>query len=83
MSTLDMGNVTDGEVEQLIRFAKTVAGLQQYGDEMECDGEDAMDCLNEIIEEARDITRIAGPCTCDEGGSAGCPIHNEGMSCTT
>jgi hypothetical protein len=53
--TLAMANLTDDKSEELLAFVRTIANMQRYGDEMEIDCDDAVDCMNNLIDEARKI----------------------------
>lgn len=58
-SSLNMGNLTDDKAEELLVLVWQIAGLQIYGTEVpfpgegETDTNDAVDCLNGLIEQAR------------------------------
>jgi hypothetical protein len=48
----------DGLGAALLAFAQQVANFKLYGAEMADDGDDAMQCLNDLIEEARDLLHV-------------------------
>lgn len=61
MAKLDMGNMSDDQIEKFLVFARSVAELNLYGSELpyqEHYGDDAMEALNSCIEEARSLTGI-------------------------
>ena len=54
--TVTMATLSDDKAEQMLSFVRMIAGLNLYGSEMSDDnGEDAMDAMNQLIEEARDL----------------------------
>jgi hypothetical protein len=58
---IDIGNITDDKTEKLLAFVRSIARLSLYGDELEYQehhGDDAMDCLNGCINEARTILGV-------------------------
>lgn len=62
MPPLNMGNLTDDDSEKLLEFTRMVASFQKYGTELKetdlCDfSEDAIQCMNDIIDEARKILK--------------------------
>ena len=44
-------------MDEYIAFVKYVAKLKLYGKEIEEIGDDASQCLNDLIEEARELVR--------------------------
>lgn len=62
LTPLHMGNITDDETEELLNFARHISSLKRYGEPAEWEegepddlGDDAMCCLNQLIEQAREI----------------------------
>ncbi len=42
--------------DRLLQFATDMAQFKLYGAEMSLDGDDAMECFNDMVERARDLT---------------------------
>ncbi len=50
---------TQRKYDKLLQFATDMAEFKLYGSEMSFDGDDAMECFNNMVERARDLTGAA------------------------